>query len=64
MSKGLIQDGDVSLTRGQSLVHEKGEVFCAAVFGLAKFRQVQEEAPTHNTGVPIVGNSCYFLFKF
>ena len=36
MSKGLIQDGDASLSRRQSLVHEKGEVLCAAGFGLCE----------------------------
>ena len=32
----LIQNGNASLSRGQSLVHEKGEVFCAAGFGLCE----------------------------
>ena len=36
MSKGPIQDGDASLSRGQSVVHEKGEVLCAAGFGLCE----------------------------
>ena len=52
MEMQVLVEGKVLCTR-----KEKSSVLRGLDF--AKFWQVQEE-----TGVPIVGNSCYFLFKF